>query len=516
MEGILDSIDTPIFQLESVWELPGGDPNPGTVSSDSPDQLAYVLYTSGSTGQPKGVAMVHRAMVNLVEWQNRVSAGLPEGARTLQFSALSFDVSFQEMFATWCSGGELVLISEEIRHNPSALWDCISDCKVNRMFLPFVALQQLAEAAVGRDSLPDCLQEVITAGEQLQVTPQVVQMFQRLQKATLHNQYGPTETHVVTSHSLTGDPSKWPLLPSIGRPIANTRAYILDQAQNPVPIGAVGEICIGGAALARGYLNNPEMTTRRFVPDPHTDELGARLYRTGDLGRFHPDGTIEFLGRADGQVKIRGYRVELAEVEAALRKGPAILECVVKAWRHQNENRLVAYLQISSADTFDEVRLREQLRSKMPEHLCPSLYIVVDRMPLTPSGKIDRRALPAPELKRSVPPADLEPARNRFEEMIMTIWQEVLGIEAASRNDRFFDIGGTSLLMIRVHRQLEEKLARRLPITTLFQYPSIAALAARLSNSSQQADLRREKLQQRARLQRLAVMRQAAGRLTKR
>lgn len=502
-----------ILLLESIGDLPKYSSGFEPPEAASPDQLAYVIYTSGSTGRPKGVAMIHRAMVNLIEWQIRISSGLPPRARTLQFSALSFDVSFQEMLSTLCSGGQLVLITEEIRHNPSALWQCIHENKINRIFLPFVALQQLAEAAVEQEVLPDCLLEVITAGEQLQISPQVTQLFKRTPRASLHNQYGPSETHVVTSLTLEGNPSNWPFLPTIGRPIANTRAYILNDSLNPVPVGGIGEIYIGGVALARGYLNRPEMTAEQFLPDPFRDRPDARLYRTGDLGRHRPDSSIEFLGRADDQVKIRGFRVELAEVEAALRQEPSIRDCVVNAWRHQGENRLVAYVLASSREIFDEGRVRDQVQSRIPDYMCPGFYIQVERLPMTPSGKVNRRALPEPVLERAAFQVGFEPPRNKMEETIIRIWQEVLGINSIGRKDRFFDLGGTSLLIIRVHRKLEGTIARKFPVTTLFKHSTVASLAAHIDEPDSMDQSRRNELRGRAERQRRAMTRQPAMRL---
>ncbi len=508
LSGLLENVSTPLFNLENVRLLPDKT-NKAAIpdGNDSPEQPAYILYTSGSTGRPKGVAMPHRALVNLIAWQQKVSSELPDGARTLQFSALSFDVSFQELFATLCSGQELVLISEEMRLNPSALWDSIAKHKVNRIFLPFVALQQLAEAAADMDSLPQSLLEVITAGEQLQITEQVVQMFQRLPDATLHNQYGPTETHVVTSLTLSGSPSEWDLLPTIGRPIANARCYLLDSHQKPVPVGVAGEIYIGGHALALGYLNRLELTKDRFLPDPFSPTKDARMYRTGDLGRFRPDGAIEYLGRADDQVKIRGYRVELAEVEAALRKLEDIENCAVTVWKHQRENRLVAYVTVSGNGAFDEGRAREFMNLRVPDYMCPSLYVVIDKLPLTPSGKLNRRALPEPQLQRASLSVSFETARNKTEQEIIEVWQEFLGIDQIGRNDRFFDLGGTSLLMVRIHRRLEQRFNRKFPITTLFQYSTVASLAGRLEESEQTDSIRQHEIAHRAAQQRKAMMR---------
>ncbi|WSQ13215.1 amino acid adenylation domain-containing protein [Streptomyces sp. NBC_01231] len=271
-----------------------------------PEDPAYVLYTSGSTGRPKGVVMPHRSLANLVHWQSRRSA---PGATTAQFAPLSFDVAFQELFSTWAARGTLVLVDNEVRRDPARLLALIRTAAVERLFLPYVALQQIAEYAAVDDWHGPSLREVISAGEQLFITPAIRDFFTHRTSASLENQYGPTETHVVTAERLSGDPSAWPDRPGIGRPVPGARIRVLDDRLRLLPPGAVGEICIGGESVATGYLARPDATRQRFVQDPHGPGTG-RLYRSGDLGRFRPDGTIEFAGRRDGQVKIRGHRVE--------------------------------------------------------------------------------------------------------------------------------------------------------------------------------------------------------------
>ncbi|MBE9070657.1 amino acid adenylation domain-containing protein, partial [Leptolyngbya cf. ectocarpi LEGE 11479] len=310
----------------------------------TPENLAYVIYTSGSTGKPKGVMMEHGALVNLICWQLEQTT-LPQNAKTLQFSPISFDVSFQEIFTTWCGGGTLVLISEKVRQDPVALLHLLANREVERIFLPFVALQQLAEVAKSFKQLPNTLREVITAGEQLQITEAIASFFSQLPNCTLHNQYGPSETHVTTAFTLPGVPQTWPTLPPIGGAVSNTEVYLLDESLQPVPMGAAGELYVGGACLARGYINREELTRERFIPNPLSPELSSRLYTTGDLARYLPDGNIQFLGRIDAQVKIRGYRIELGELEVVLSQHPTVKQAAVVAREDSpGGKRLVAYV----------------------------------------------------------------------------------------------------------------------------------------------------------------------------
>ncbi|HWM69598.1 MAG TPA: amino acid adenylation domain-containing protein, partial [Steroidobacteraceae bacterium] len=277
------------------------------------DNLAYVIYTSGSTGQPKGTAMSHRSMVNLIEWHRRsfCTRGLQ---RVLQFAALSFDVAFQEVFSTLSTGCSLVLPDEWIRRDVGALMRFLGSRRIQRLFVPPLVLQSLAAYFRSTGALPESLEDVITAGEQLRISPEISHFFKHLKGCRLHNHYGPTETHVVTALTLTGDPGDWSSLPPIGGPIANAQVYVLDEGGKPATVGVEGEIHIGGAGMARGYLRKPDLTAQRFLPDPFSADPHSRLYRTGDLGRWQPDGMLEFLGRNDEQVKIRGFRIELAEI----------------------------------------------------------------------------------------------------------------------------------------------------------------------------------------------------------
>ena len=310
----------------------------------SSENLVYVIYTSGSTGRPKGTAMRHRSVVNLIEW-HRNTFGCAEEQRVLQFAALSFDVAFQEIFSTLCTGGTLVLLDEWIRRDAQALTELLTKQSIHRLFVPPLMLQSVAEYCKSADQVPQSLKDVITAGEQLRISSEIQDFFGRLAGCRLHNHYGPTETHVVTALTLVGDAKQWPALPSIGRPIANTRIYVLNGRMQPVPIGVAGEIYIGGANVARGYLNRPDLTEQRFVSDPYSSDPQTRLYKTGDLGCWREDGTLEYLGRNDDQVKIRGFRVELKEIEAQLARHEQVREAAVVVRQDTpGQKRLVAYV----------------------------------------------------------------------------------------------------------------------------------------------------------------------------
>ncbi len=446
-----------------------------------PENLAYVIHTSGSTGVPKGVAMPHRPLVNLIQWQCEHSR-LGPGARTLQFAPLSFDVSFQEMFSTWCAGGTLVLAEEPIRRDPVALLRWVGAQKIERIFLPFVALQQLAEAFVEHSTIPLSLREIITAGEQLQITPAVTRFFENLPNATLHNQYGPSETHVVTAYDLSGAPGDWPKLPPIGRAISNVAIHLLDETCREVPAGEIGEIYLGGRCLARGYLNRPDLTQAAFVASPFSKDSAARLYRTGDLGRLLPDGNVEFLGRRDHQLKIRGFRVELGEIESTLRQHPAVRDAAVVAREAKAGGKaLVAYYIRRSDATAQRNELRKFLSDRLPEYMVPSLYVPLESLPLTPSGKVDRKSLPVPESEQARIEA-LIPARTPLEEQLAAVWRDVLGLEEIGIEDNFFELGGHSLLAVQVVSRIRQTCHEEIPVAALFEAPTISLLAAGLSN----------------------------------
>lgn len=440
------------------------------------EHLGYILFTSGSTGRPKGVAMRRGPLRNLIAWQVRQSSA-QAGDATLQFASLSFDVSFQEIFSTWASGGTLVISNEAERRDPAALLQLVKTKQVCRLFLPFVMLQQLCEAA---DRPPNCLREVITAGEQLQITPAVRQFFTRLPSCKLFNHYGPTEAHVVTSYEMCGPASAWPTLPPIGAPIDHAAIYIVTDQGQPASPGDSGEIWIGGDVLARGYLGRPELTAERFCADPFRP--GGRIYRTGDLGRWLEHGNVEFLGRLDQQVKIRGFRVEPGEVETVLCSHPSVAAAAVAAREASpGDKRLVAYVVAKAGQRVTIEELRQFVGQRLPEFMVPAAIVTLPALPLTPTGKVDRKALPAPSRERPALAIPFVEPRTDTEKLVEAIWRDVLQLDALGIHDPFFEVGGNSLALARVHLRLKSKL----PLAELFQYPTIAALAAALDGQSQ-------------------------------
>ncbi len=438
--------------------------------------------------------MPYRPLVNLLSWQLQNFRFLR--ARTLQFTPISFDVSFQEIFSTLCSGGTLVLVSESTRRNAEALLHYLSEQSIERLFLPYIALQHLAEVAKTQITLPIYLREVITAGEQLKITHSISHWFSQLEDCTLENQYGPCESHVVTAYRLSGSPKDWPHLPPIGRPIANTQIYLLDpklrRKDDPikvVPMGERGELAIGGVCLARGYLNQPDLTNSKFILDPFSEEPGARLYRTGDLARYQPDGTLEFIERIDHQVKIRGFRIELGEIEVTLSQHPVVKNVVVVAHKDSSDNkRLVAYVVATNCKSGDTSELALHLRTfcqeNLPDYMIPSAFMFMDALPLIPSGKVDRRALPAPNRHRPALKEDFVPPRTQVEKRLSEIWSQVLEVEPVGIHDDFFCLGGNSLQAIQLIFKVRETFRAELPIVSLFDAPTVAKFAE-LINANQ-------------------------------
>ena len=444
--------------------------------------LAYVIFTSGSSGRPKGVAMGHGALTQLILWQQDTYPS--PGHRTLQFTPLSFDVSFQEIFATLLAGGTLVMIRDEDRLNPYELLNRLEAQSIERLYVPYVALQLLAEMAKGLEIYPQSLRDVFTAGEQLKITDDIRQFFQRLKSCRLHNHYGPSETHVVTALTLAADPSSWPVLPTIGQAIKQSHVYILGPEQQIIAPGEVGELYLAGACLAEGYIHRPDLTAERFISLSRPDLDHHRLYRTGDLGRLLPDGNIELLGRMDAQVKIRGYRIELGEIEAQLESLPEVAQAIVQPVdTAAGERTLVAYIVAKSAD-FDPSTCKVPLAAILPDYMLPQHWQLVSQLPRTPSGKVDRKALPQPtwQQRSSATGASIANKPDSMSvDLILSLFHEVLKDDGLTASDNFFDHGGTSILAMKVVALLKQRHGISLPITQLFEHSSAAGASRAIS-----------------------------------
>lgn len=463
--------------LDKDWKTLADAPTDDRQYPIPSTSLGYVVYTSGSTGEPKGVAMPHAPLVNLIRWQ--VKTSVVTTGKTLQFTPISFDVSFQEIFATLTAGGTVVLIEDAARRDPYSLIEAIENQSIERLFLPFVALQQLAEVAVSVGVAPTALKEVITAGEQLRITPALAQWFGQMPNCTLWNQYGPSESHVVTACQLSGEPNGWPTLPPIGKAIDNAEIYLLDKNLSPVAQGDVGEIYIGGACLAKEYLHRPDLSAERFIEVVR--DKSVRLYKTGDLARCLSDGDYEYLGRCDQQVKIRGYRIELGEIEAVLDQHNCVKEAAVIATEDRpGTRRLLGYVVLNQPnDPNLAVELRQFVGDRLPDYMIPSQIVCLDAFPLTPSGKIDRRNLPIPQ-QLSLYDCLVEP-ETALEQQLACIWAKVLGLAQVGTNQSFFELGGHSLLATQIIIRIREELEQSVPFLQLFERPTIGELALWLS-----------------------------------
>ncbi len=447
---------------------------------------ACILYTSGSTGVPKGVPLKHDGLINFL--QQHLSQSPATIKNALQFCHLGFDAAFQEIFSALLTGETLFICPEDIRLDAAKLLSFIIKNSINRIFLPFVSLQYVAEAAVQENRFPISLQEVVTGGESLKITPQIKKLFANAPGSVFINGYGPTETSIcVSEFRLSGDTEKWPLLPPIGKPIGNTNIHLLSEALELVENGESGEICISGVGVADGYLNNEELTLEKFIYWKNLQGESIRVYRTGDIGRYLPDGNLEFLGRRDNQVKIRGNRVELGEIEVVLGELPGIQQVVVVMREDIPGNKLlVAYLESNHQQKKPStVELRDAVKKKLPDYMIPANFVWVNELPKTASGKIDKKALPVPVIKRPDLSIPYKKPSSEKEKKIVFLWQELLQIDKIGVNDNFFDLGGNSLLAQKTVALLKEKNKYALPVTKLYQFPTAGEIAAYLESSEQ-------------------------------
>ncbi|HYO52246.1 non-ribosomal peptide synthetase, partial [Archangium sp.] len=429
------------------------------------ENLAYVIYTSGSTGKPKGVEVSHASLGNLVAWHQREYEVKPED-RATQVSGPAFDASVWELWPYLTAGASLHVPSDEVRAAPGRLLEWMAQEGVTLSFLP----TPLAEVVLGEE-WPEglALRALLTGGDRLHRRPR------QGQNARLMNHYGPTENTVVATWApVVGEAGT---LPPIGRPVSNAQAYVLDEGLNPVPVGVSGELYIGGESLARGYLDRPELTAERFIPNPFSGKPGTRLYRTGDVVRWSVQGELEFIGRADSQVKVRGFRIELGEIEAVLAQHAGVREAVVVAWESApGVKQLVAYVVARQEGEADAGALRAFLKERLPEYMVPSAFMLLEALPLTPNGKVDRRALPAPVLEGGERRADFVEPRTEMERKLAEVWASVLKLPRIGVHDNFFELGGDSIRSMQIVAQAHQA-GLKVTSKQLFQHQTIAELA---------------------------------------
>ncbi len=484
--GVLAEFSGSVLCLDADWQQIASESADNPVPSTTAEGLAYVIYTSGSTGTPKGAMIEHRSLVNFT-MNARTDYQLGPADRVLQFASLNFDTSAEEIFPCLASGATLVLRNDEMLSSVSEFLQTCDDWAITVLDLPTAYWHEIAaEFERTRPPLPESLRLLIIGGER--ALPERLSVWQQTieTRVRLVNTYGPTEATIVATKweaPLLG-PNEPPRKLPIGRPLRNVTVYLLDRKMNLVPIGAPGELHIGGDGLARGYLNRPELTAEKFVNNPFSSDAHARLYKTGDLARYLPDGNIEYLGRVDDQVKIRGFRIELGEIESTLRRHAKVRERVVVAREDTPGNKqLVGYVVPVAETKVDSRELRTFLQDKLPEYMVPTILVELAELPLTPSGKVNRRSLPAPNYDAQLKDTFVAP-RTPVEELLCGIWAEVLRVTHVGINDNFFELGGHSLLATQVVSRVLQTFAVQLPLRALFEAPTVGALAKRVDKIS--------------------------------
>jgi amino acid adenylation domain-containing protein len=468
--------------LDSDWATIANESIDNPIGGATAENLAYLIYTSGSTGRPKGVMNTHRGICNRLLWMQDTYRLTPAD-RVLQKTPFSFDVSVWEFFWPLLVGARLIVARPGGHKDSTYLVRLIVEQGITTLhFVPSMLRVFLEDRHVEKCQ---CLGRVICSGEALSYELQQ-RFFARLE-AELHNLYGPTEAAVDVTHWACRQESDRPIVP-IGRPVANTQIYLLDTRLQPVPVGVPGELHIGGVQVARGYLNRPELTAERFIRDPFNHQAGARLYKTGDLARYLPDGSIEFLGRMDYQVKIRGFRIELGEIESVLAEHSAVQQAVVIARDYgSGDYRLVAYLVPDHERAFQINDVRKFVRTKLPDYMIPTTFISLEELPLTSNGKLDRRALPAPEQCRPNLEQAYVPPRTELERRLARMWCEILKLEQVGIHDRFFELGGDSIQAALFINELQKELDEFIYVVTIFEAPTIAEYARLLESDYAEA-----------------------------
>ncbi len=486
-----------VICLDTDWNTIAQNKKDNLSTSVTADNLAYVMYTSGSTGTPKGVSVIHRGVVRLVKETNY--AQLTPEEVILQLAPISFDASTFEIWGCLLNGGRLVIYPP---NTPSLeeLGQIIQQYQVTTLWLTAGLFHLIVDEKI--DALKS-LRQLLAGGDVLSV-PHVQKFLQTVENCQLINGYGPTENTTFTCcHPIIA-----PLQPDvsipIGRPIANTQVYILDKNLQSVSIGEAGELFIGGDGLARGYLNRPDITAEKFISHSFDGNLATRLYKTGDLARYLPDGNIEFLGRIDNQVKIRGFRIELGEIEREIAQHPDVREIVVLARQDEaGEKQLTAYIVPHYNSGYTHNKLRGFLQQRLPNYMVPSAFVMLESLPLTVNGKVDRHKLPAPSRERPQLEQAYIAAQTDLERLLAGILSELLKIDRVGIDDNFFDLGATSISILQVAARVKQELGIELPAVKLFQYSTIGSLANYL-DSNQNSQPSSDKLQNRAQRQQAA------------
>jgi aspartate racemase len=486
--GLLSEVtdfDAEVVNLEPDWKAFANESSENVRSSVDPENLAYIIYTSGSTGKPRGVLLPHAGLVN----HNTAAVKLfrlTNEDRMAQFASISFDIAIEEIFPTWISGGALIVREENASLAVGDFLRWVEENRVTALDLPTAywheLVRELAESGI---KLPKSLRLVIVGGEKAQSG--ALATWRKLTGSRVRwvNTYGPTETSVIVTSYEPEASEEIPAVLPIGRPIANTKIYILNKNLQPQPVGIAGDLYVSGPGLARGYLNRPEITAEKFVQDPISSDPNARVYKTGDLARYLASGEIEFAGRTDDQVKIRGYRVELEEIEAVLGAHPGVHEVVVMARENSSgEKSLVGYLVPSREQVPTASELRTYLKQKLPSYMVPAAVVLMEAMPKTPNGKVDKRALPAPKDADFAATQEYVAPTNELQEKLSKIWEVVLEKKPVGIRDNFFELGGHSLLAARLMHRIEQQLGQHLPLAALLQAPTIEQLSRMMSGGN--------------------------------
>ncbi len=436
-----------------------------------PNHLAYVIYTSGSTGRPKGVEITHANLTNLIRWHQRAFS-TTENDRATFYASLGFDAAVWEIWPYLAAGACIYLVDDRMRTAPEALRDWIVANGITASFLPTALAEEMVELSWPKETQ---LRFLLTGADTLRRRPPMGLPF------AFVNNYGPTECTVVSTSGVVNAGDFSSELPSIGKPIDNVHAYVVDEHLQPVPAGTPGELLIGGANVGRGYLNLPELTAQKFIPDPFSNDPKARLYRTGDLVRCLPNGEIAFMGRIDDQIKIRGYRIEPEEVIAALNDHPDVDANVVIASMHPaGDKRLVAYVVAKGNIALSARSLRESLAERLPDYMIPSTFVQVERLPVSASGKLDRTALPAHTLGNTLHEDAYEAPQTEIQERVALIVANLLGVERIGIDDNFFNMGGHSLLGAQMIARISDTFGVELSLLSVFDDPTVRGMSAEI------------------------------------